>query len=174
MMNDPKTTSLQPQKPPFRWGRLVLIVSLALNLAVAGVVGGAILGRGGPDRNGLAARDVGFGMFNEAFSEQDRKELRKTYAKANPNIRADRQQMRDDLRAVLTALRAEPFDAAALRGALETGAARIEARQAQGQAIVLDYLTKMSGAERAEVANQLEKALKRHPRGPNPPPPAPE
>ncbi|MGO4907695.1 periplasmic heavy metal sensor [Pseudorhodobacter sp. W20_MBD10_FR17] len=171
-MNDPKTTKLKSPVPkrPVRWGRVALIVSLALNLAVAGVVGGAILGRGGPARNDLIARDVSFGFFNDAFSEKDRKELRRAYADANPNIRADRQQMRDDLQTILAALRAEPFDADALRAALETGATRIEMRQTQGQALVLEHLTKMSGVDRAEVANRLENALKRGPRGPKPPP----
>jgi uncharacterized membrane protein len=171
MMNDPKTTSL---KSPIRWGRVALIASLALNLAIAGVVGGAMLGRGEHDRNGLIARDVSFGLFNDVFSERDRKELRRAYADANPNMRADRQQMREDLRTILTALRAEPFDAGVLRAALEAGASRIEARQTQGQALVLEHLAAMSVAERVEVANRLENALKRGPRGPKPPQISPE
>ncbi len=170
-MNDPKTTSLTPQKPPFRWGRLVLFVSLALNLAVVGVVGGAALGRKGHDRPEYVARDVSFGMFNEAFSEEDRKGLRRAYTQANPNLRAEREQMRSDLRRVLTALRADPFDAAVLRNALEAGAARIEARQTQGQALVLEHLATMSLEERAEVADRLENALTRRSRGSKPPPP---
>lgn len=173
-MNDPKTTPLTPQKPPLRWGRLVLFVSLALNLAVVGVVGGSMLGRKGHDRKDFVARDVGFGLFNEAFTEDDRKELRRAYSKANPNIRAERDQMRNDLQTILTALRAEPFDVAVLRAALDAGAARIEVRQAQGQALVLDHLTMMSEDERAEVANRLENALTRRPRGPKPPPPGDE
>lgn len=172
-MNDPKTTALTPQKPPFRWGRLVLFVSLALNLAVVGVVGGAILGRKDHDRRNIVARDVGFGLFNEAFSEDDRKVLSRAYAKANPNIRAEREQMRNDLKTILVALRAEPFDVAVLEQALATGAARIEARQTQGQALVLEHLAKMSVDERAEVANRLENVLTRRSRGPKPPSPKP-
>jgi uncharacterized membrane protein len=171
MMTDPKTTSLTPQKPPFRWGRLVLFVSLALNLAVVGVVGGAALGRKDHNRPEFVARDVSFGLFNEAFTEEDRKGLRRAYAQANPNLRAEREQMRDDLRRILTALRADPFDAGVLRNALDTGAARIEARQAQGQALVLEHLAAMSVEERAEVANRMENALTRRSRGPKPPPP---
>ena len=40
----------QPEagKNSFRWGRLVLVISLALNLMVLGIVGGAVLSRGGP------------------------------------------------------------------------------------------------------------------------------
>lgn len=168
-MSDANPKLPHAPKPPFRWGRVVLFVSLALNLAVAGVVGGAVLGRFGPDRHDIAARDVGFGLFTEALSKDDRKALRRAYGQANPDIRADRQKMRDDLQSVLVMLRADPFDVEALRQALEAGAARITERQAQGQTIVLDHLAKLSQPERAEIADRLEESLKRRGRGPKPP-----
>jgi len=153
-----------PPKPPFRWGRVVLVTSLALNLAVAGVVGGAVLGRFGPDRHDIAARDIGLGLFSEALDPEDRKALRRAYVQANPDRRADRQNMREDLQTVLTALRAEPFEVETLRQALEAGAVRIAARQEQGQAIVLNHLAKMTPTARAEVADRLEETLKRRDR----------
>ena len=168
-MTTPDPTLRTPAKPPFRWGRVVLFVSLALNLAVAGVVGGAVLGRFGPDRHDLAARDVGFGLFSEALSKEDRIALRRAYAQANPNIRAERQKMRDNLQTILTVLRAEPFEEDALRQALETGAARITERQDRGQTMVLDHLAQMSPPERAAVADRLEESLKRRSRGRKPP-----
>ncbi|WP_022702680.1 periplasmic heavy metal sensor [Pseudorhodobacter ferrugineus] len=168
-MSDANPISLRAPKPPFRWGRVVLFVSLALNLAVAGVVGGAVLGRFGPDRHDIAARDVGFGLFNDALSKEDRKALRRAYAQMNPDIRADRQKMRDDLQSVLVMLRADPFEVAPLRQALEAGAARITERQEQGQTVVLDYLATLSQAERAVVADRLEESLKRRARGPKRP-----
>jgi len=167
MTNDPSLPT--PPKPPFRWGRVVLFTSLALNLAVAGVVGGAVLGRFGPDRHDIAARDIGLGLFSEALRPEDRKALRRAYVQANPDRRADRQNMRDDLQTVLTALRAEPFDVDTLRQALETGAGRIMERQKRGQAIVLDHLAKMTPTARAEVADRLEETLKRRGRRPQPP-----
>lgn len=151
-------------KPPFRWGRALLFVSLALNLAVLGVVGGAALGRFGPQRPEIAARDVGFGLFTEALDEQDRKALRRAYGQAKPDIRDDRRQMREDLQRVLELLRQEPFDAAALRANLEAGAARMAERQALGQTIILDHLEKMPAAERAAFADRLENSLKRRDR----------
>ncbi len=167
MTNDPSLRP--PSKPPFRWGRVVLFVSLALNLAVAGVVGGAILGRFGPDRHEITARDISFGLFSEALSPEDRKALRRAYVQANPNRGADRQKMRDDLQTVLTALRADPFEVNILRQALEAGAVRIMERQERGQTIVLDHLAKMTPAARAEVADRLEETLKRRARAPRRP-----
>jgi hypothetical protein len=51
-------------KPLHRRARLkiALAVSLALNLLVAGLVGGAVLGRGGPDE-APAIRALGLGPF---------------------------------------------------------------------------------------------------------------
>jgi uncharacterized membrane protein len=166
MMNDRNTAS---PKPPFRWGRAVLFVSLALNLAVLGVVGGAVLERFGHEREGFAAREVGFGLFSEALEEKDRKDLRRAYLAARPDGRADRKRMRQDFQTILSALRAEPFDGEALRAALTAGATRIAERQAVGQSVMLDYLAKMPAAERAAFADRLEARLKRHPRGSKPP-----
>lgn len=170
-MTNPKPSSLKLPKPPFRWGRVALFVSLALNLAVVGVVGGAVLGRSGHDRNTLAARDIGFGLFNEALTPEDRKALRGAYTQARPDMRAERQKMRDDLKTILVAIRAEPFDVSVLQKALDTGAARIEARQVQGQQVMLDYLQKMSASDRAALADRLEESLKRRAREPKPPRP---
>jgi uncharacterized membrane protein len=173
MMTNPKPSSLKQPKPPFRWGRAVLFVSLALNLAVAGVVGGTVLGRFGHDRNNLVARDIGFGLFNEALTPQDRKALRGAYVRAVPDIKSERAKMRGDLKAILAALRADPFDVDALETALDTGSARLAARQAQGQVVILDYLQNLSNAQRADLADRLENSLKRRDRGPKPARPSP-
>lgn len=148
-------------KPPFRWGRLVLFVSLALNLAVLGIVGGAVLGRFGPDRAEFAARDIGFGLFTEALGEEDRRALRRAYGEARPDIRASRRQMRDDLQTLLASLRADPFKVDDLQSALQIGADRIAERQALGQTVLLERVGQMTAAERAALADRLEASLKR-------------
>jgi uncharacterized membrane protein len=142
----------------------LLFVSLALNLIVLGIVGGAAMGRFGPQRSDIIARDVGFGLFTEALSDQDRKALRQAYGQARPDIRADRQAMREDLARVLELLRQDPFDAVALRASLQAGAARMAERQALGQTIILNHLAQMPAAERADFADRLEHSLKRRDR----------
>jgi uncharacterized membrane protein len=156
---------LQSGKPDFRWGRVLLFVSLALNFAVLGIIGGAVMGRFGPDRGNIAAREVGFGFFTEALSDQDRKDLRRAYGQVRPDIRADRRQMREDLQRVVDLLRATPFDAEALRSSLDAGVSRIRERQELGQTIILDHLSKMTAEERVAFADRLENSLKRQPRG---------
>jgi uncharacterized membrane protein len=158
LMEDRRPT---PSKPPFRWGRLVLFVSLALNLLVLG----AALGRFGHERGEFVARDIGFGLFSDVLHEEDRRALRRAYKAANPDMRADRRQMRDDLQTLMLALRAEPFAPEALRAALESGAARAAQRQVLGQGLILDRVGAMTPAERAGLADRLERSLKRRSKG---------
>ena len=148
-------------KPPFRWGRVVLFVSLALNLADAGMVGGAVLGRFDHKRAEYAARDISFGLFSEGLSEGDRKALRRAYGEAKKDIRADRSEMREDLQAVLAALRTQPFDVATLRAALARGTERAAERQVLGQTLLLAHLESLTAAERAALADRVEQSLKR-------------
>ena len=153
-------SSIAP-KPPFRWGRVVLFVSLALNLAVAGIIGGAVLGRFDHKRAEYAARDISFGLFSDALSEEERKALRRAYGEAKKDIRADRSEMREDLQVVLTALRAQPFEVTTLRAALDRGTARAAERQVLGQTLLLAHLESLSAAERAALADRVEQSLKR-------------
>lgn len=151
-------------KPPFRWGRLVMFLSLAFNLAVLGVVGGAWLG--GPEhrRPDFVARDIGFGLFNDALTEDDRKALRRAFAEAKPDFRAERGEMRADLQTLLAVLRAEPLDADALRAMLQKGVDRNANRQALGQKVLVERLIDMPAAQRVALADRLEQSLKRRPK----------
>lgn len=156
-----KNPAATPPKPPFRWVRLVLFTSLALNLAVAGVIGGAALGGFGHKRAEFVARDIGFGIFGEALTKEDRIAIRRSYGQAKKDMQRDRQQMRDDLVAMLVALRAEPFEVGVLEQMLDTGAARIAERQALGQTLLLERIDAMTGAERAALADRLEDTVAR-------------
>ena len=93
-----------------RWIKIALAVSVALNLAVAGLAAGAWL-REGHSRG--MPRDMSFGPFTEALSDADRRELRRALGDRAPGFREARQEMRADLTTLLATLRAEPFDPAA-------------------------------------------------------------
>jgi Heavy-metal resistance len=56
-------------RAPGRWMRVALVLSLAVNLLVAGMAVGVAL-RGGPPET--AVRDLGFGPFAAALSPADR------------------------------------------------------------------------------------------------------
>jgi uncharacterized membrane protein len=140
--------------------RIALAISLALNLLVVGVAGGALLaGAGHPPRP--VVRDLGFGPFGQALSPADRAALRDAFAAEAPDMRGMRREMRSDLARLLAALRADPFDPAALRAALESQGARARERLDLGQRLLADRLVAMSVAERQAFADRLQAALSR-------------
>lgn len=160
------------QKPAGRWMRPLLVVSLALNLAVAGlVIGGALSdhkggerggGRGG-DRPEAALRGLGPMPFIAALSEADRQALMAAVTTRAGEIAPTRETMRRHFEEMLGVLRAEPFDAAAMAGVLaelrQAGASRLEI----GEALMVERFNQMTPAERAAYADRLDKSLHRGP-----------
>lgn len=143
-----------------RWMRIALVLSLAVNLLVAGIVAGMIVtggpgGRGGPDR-----RDVA-GLYTRALDAADRRALRRAYLHQLRDAEGARGAVLAEFRDVLRILRSEPFDAAALQAALARQRARGAARQEEGQRLLAEVLQAMSPSERAAYADRLEEGLAR-------------
>ena len=161
-MTDTKQTA-SPTAPPATPGRglkIALAVSVALNLAVVGLVGGMIL-HGGPGMRGdMMVRDMGFGPFDGALLPEDRDALRKQIQGRFGDIRAARQQMQADGVAILAAMRAEPFDPAALSAALDAQAEHLGARLEFGSTMIRDYLLALPDQARREFADRLEQRMR--------------
>jgi uncharacterized membrane protein len=139
-----------PAKPSRLW-RIVLVCSLALNLAVAGIVIGTVSsGRAGdgPPRN----FDLGVGPMARALSPQERRQIGRS-------LRQDRAlrgvDLRDRLARMSDSLRAEPFDPAALAGLLDAQNTQMAGVQDQAQEALLNTIAAMTSARRAEFADQL-------------------
>ena len=138
-----------------RWKR-AFFASLAVNLLVLGMVGGAILK--GPPPAGV--RDLGFGPYAAALDDADRKELRRVFIDRAPGLREMRAKMQGDMAQVVAVLRAEPFDEAALRTALE-GQRMVLAEQIRmGQGLLADHLARMTPEARRAFADRLEHSLR--------------
>ena len=141
---------------PARGLKIALVISVALNLAVAGLVLGAWLGDG--HRKGMP-RDLTFGPFSEALSDADRRELRKGLMDRAGEFRSSRDAARADFETLLATLRADPFDPAAMKAAL----AAIETRNAErlelGRSLIETRLVEMSVEERLAFADRLERGL---------------
>ncbi|MBL4916372.1 periplasmic heavy metal sensor [Szabonella alba] len=153
-----------PSDPPGRpgkWLKTVLVLSLALNLGVAGLVlGNHLKGRGeGPRPHSV--RDLGFGFFGPALTEEDHHALRAAFVERAPDLREARAAMREDLTAVLAAIRAEPFDVDGFEAALSRSSARSMERRALGEALIRDHLAGLDAAARAQFAERLEDGLRR-------------
>jgi len=144
--------------------RVVLVCSLALNLAVIGAVVGALVsGRmgEGPPRS----IDLGVGPVARALTPEERREVVR-------GLRQDR-VMRDlDLRGridgMLAVLKADPYDPDLFRALMQERAAQVTAVQAKAQDAFLETIAQMTPERRAAFADALalEMSKERPRRGP--------
>lgn len=160
-MTEPHTSAARPAAP--RWMRLALALSLALNLGVAGVVGGSLLHDARKEPRPVPVRDLGFGPFSEALSPEDRAALRRAFVAEAPDFRDAWRQMRGEFGAVLDALRAEPFDPGVLAAVLERQNTRTGEMLSLGQRLIFDRVAAMTPDERLAFADRLEKSMSRKP-----------
>ncbi|TAG25377.1 MAG: periplasmic heavy metal sensor [Rhodobacterales bacterium] len=158
-----------PDKPPAppatatagRGLKIALAISVALNLAVVGLVAGAWLKDG---HSGGMPRDLSFGPFSEALSPDDRRALRKALVDRAPGFRETRAAAQAEFAALLEALRANPFDPAAVQTALAAIEARNAGRLELGRSLIEARIAQMSEADRLAFADRLENGLRRRPR----------
>ena len=141
--------------------RIALALSVAVNLAVLGLVAGAFL-RDGPGMRSAMVRDLGFGPYTEALSPDDRAALRRALFEKAPDIRENRRMMRDDTEALLVLLRAETFDAQAFRDRMEAQHARMETQLRLGQDLLQAFIIAMPDDDRRAFADRLERGLRHH------------
>ncbi|MEZ5716326.1 MAG: periplasmic heavy metal sensor [Paracoccaceae bacterium] len=153
----------QPKPRTRRGVKIALFLSLALNLLVAGLVLGAVVHHRS-DRDGRPPRlDRGGGPMTAALSLSDRRAIGMALREAAHENRPTRADLQAEYRAVVTALKARPFDPQAVKTALE-GQAQVLTRRAElGQALLLDRLQAMSDSERAAYAERLEEVLENGP-----------
>jgi uncharacterized membrane protein len=167
-MRDPTSAAASAGSPPpgrrpsSRGLKIALAVSVALNLGVAGFgVGRAVLDwRGGP---GDMVRAIGFGPFTDALTPLDREALRDQFIAKMPDFKVERQRMQADTAAILSALRAEPFDPGGLDAALSTMQDHITQRMGLGSGLIGDYIKALSPADRLAFADRLEESLRHGP-----------
>lgn len=162
------TDSFSPQLPPIpsrnplrngRWKRYLLPVSLAINLGVAGVIGGAMVGGHGPGHHQPMLRDIGFGQFSEAMTRPQRDALRDAFVRRTPGLGADLLQMRAESGAILLALRGDPFVPSDLGKAIQAQNARLEQRLQVGQTLFEDFIVSMTAEDRLAFADRLQERM---------------
>ncbi|SEQ27638.1 periplasmic heavy metal sensor [Thalassovita taeanensis] len=143
----------------FGWMQVMLFASLALNLAVAGLVIGSVLTHGHPNGRRPPRMVEVAGPYTHALSRADRREiiyaLRSEYREGRPS----REQIRDEFNAVIAALRAVPYDPGRVAAIVERQMAVGMDRQELGQRLLLERLAAMNDAERAGFADRLAEAL---------------
>lgn len=140
--------------------RWALIGSVALNLLVAGVFVGGMLGH---DRHPPrpVVGDVSLGAFTEALSREDRAALRQAAQERGPQFRDMRQQARSDMAALIAALQADVWNRAEVEQILARHKARTIERVDIGETLILNRLDAMSPEARHAFADRLLKGAQR-------------
>ena len=139
--------------------KIALALSLAVNLAVAGVVIGAALKFQRDGGRMAVPRDLAFGPYSEALTRDQRRTLLDGMRQNGNGLKGIRTELQADLAAVLTSLRAQPFDASQFRLALEEQNARLAERVADGREGLIAVVSAMSDAERQDFAKNIERRL---------------
>ncbi|MBZ4021361.1 hypothetical protein CKO11_02650 [Rhodobacter sp. TJ_12] len=150
------------------WVKLVFILSLVLNFLVIGVVVGGTIGhlRGEPpprvlDRDRDRPDALSFGPLGGAFTREDRIEMRSAAEGQGRDLGALRAQMQSDFARLDAALRAQPYDEAALHAVLTEMRTRTLERIEMGEQVMLARIAAMSDAERAAFADRMRRGVER-------------
>jgi hypothetical protein len=127
---------------------VVLFLSLAINFLIAGFTAARFHGppRGGPD---FIERIVAIGI--RAFPPQIQSAIRERTDAERAELRALVDAVQDSRMRMLEAMRAEPFDGAALDAAFADLRARVNALQAAGQTIVGEAVAAAPADVRANI-----------------------
>ncbi|MBT8408817.1 MAG: periplasmic heavy metal sensor [Alphaproteobacteria bacterium] len=146
------------------WVKMLLALSLGLNLLIVGIVLGA-LGRGGLDgRDGdrfQGARELGPLPFVAALEPRDRRALGRALRNQAEPLRQNREMLRARFDALLEALRAETFDRRAVAALIAEQRGLAVDRQEIGERILLDHLASISHGDRMQYADRLDNSLRR-------------
>lgn len=146
--------SMSRTKP---WVRALLVASLALNLAVAGLAAGWALRHGGDHAGHHPARlDMAGGPLTRALSDQDRRAIGREMRAAWRASAGNGPSIGESFDALVIDLRAVPFDAGRVAAQMRAQRDGFAARFKMGQEVLLTHLTAMSDAERAAYADRLE------------------
>lgn len=140
--------------------RITLLVSLALNLLVVGLVTGFFVSGGPEKRSDRNPRDIG-SLYMRALDPEDRRALRRDFTAGLASQGRDREAVVTDLQAGLDALRASPFDADAFRQAMADQSTRRTQREEIGRQALAAQIDEMTQAERSAYADRVEQGLEK-------------
>lgn len=150
-----------------RWPKVLLTLSLMANLAVVGVIAGAhfrddrdVRRLPPPDRS--AMRDIGIGPLIDAMPRAARARAGAQLRAQGDGWRMDRASLQAEFDRMVTVLKAEPYDPAALEALLSAQHDRVTTRVEAGRAIMLEQIAAMSPEERTEFADRLARGLSRY------------
>ena len=160
-MSDEMKTGQPPKAKTGRGMRIVLIVSLALNLLIAGLVVGAVLS-GGPKGH----RDMRMPPHVRALAFEDRRAIGRGIRAAYKEGRLQRDAGRAQARQLALLLEAAAFDRAEVTRLVDEMEAAKQSRFEVAREVWLDRVEAMSVQERAAYAARLREGLARKGKAP--------
>ncbi len=149
-----ETDAKKAPKMSLGW-RIALVVSLGLNLAVVGVVGGAFFKHGRPDHVGAR-----FDPIVRALEPAERRKIGREIRKHRAGKADRRAALEAAFAEVLVVLRAPEFDSDAMRSAMTQKSEALRQTRDTGETALIAHLSGLSADERAEFADRLEGILK--------------
>ncbi|MEL6169240.1 MAG: periplasmic heavy metal sensor [Pseudomonadota bacterium] len=147
------------------WVKVLLAVSLGLNLMVAGLVVGAVLNRDAPKRGPASSavglpRDVAPLPLLRAFDAPDQRSLARAYRERAGGRERNREELRALFDELQGHLRANPFDPDAFAVMLERERRRTSDRQDIGTEIFVNHLAQLPYEDRLAYADRLSRMLR--------------
>lgn len=161
-MNTPVEQPVKRRTP--RGVKIVLGLSLALNLLILGAIGGAFLGarpEGGPRDRADTVRLLGLAPLAFALERDDRAAVVRAAGADREMMQRQRRQFVEAARGFAQSVRGDPFDRAAAEAALEEQRGVVLNLQDRGSAALLDYLATLSPSARDAFADNLLRMLNR-------------
>lgn len=147
----------KPSTPrPGRGVRVLLAVSLALNLALIGGILGKALRTDPVAEEGRGGRGpaMSFGPLGMALTPEDRRAIARSVLR-DGQVRDLRATSRQAQETIATVLRTEPFDVAAMRAALTAPRARMAEVGDRATEALIERVAGMSAEDRAALADRL-------------------
>lgn len=145
-----------------RWGKLVLVASLSLNVLVVGLVAGTVLSGDPRVKPNAETTDGSIRAVIGALRQEDRRAIGRALHDGKRGAMQDRKAAND---ALLETLRADVFDKVAFEEAMTTQAALATGRYAKSAAILAERLNGMSEEERSAFTDRFEQELAKTKRG---------
>ena len=145
------TNSTNPKRRNL-W-KILFGVSLALNLLIVGVLGGAFMRKGkGPTANHLAS---GF-LYMRALEFKDKRALRKEILRNNDGRKLVKDRNHDSFNSAVVILKTHPFDRAAFENLLDEQAKHAKLRQSSARTALVNHIENMTKEERLTYAQRLK------------------
>ncbi|MEM1162824.1 MAG: periplasmic heavy metal sensor [Pseudomonadota bacterium] len=146
-------TGQTPSSP--RWMKVLLLGSLAVNVAVVGVIVGFMM-KGTPERG--SERQIYWIMQFVPETRQD--DARALFRGRRDSIRDLMRDQNTSLDQILIAIRAEPYSPETLEAAMKDRRGSADKRRIMVEEGLLELLQTFSQDERAYFADQMEEQLK--------------